>query len=387
MASRVFLHVGLPKTGTTFLQTAMWANRRRLREQGILYPGTNRFDHFHALQHVRGKDERHGGAHAGAWDRLAEELGSWDGVGLVSHEFFCMATRRQRHLVVQGLQPAEVHVVVTARAYPLQFPAIWQEALKMTYDGGLDQFMEEAFAGKRQGAWGWSSQDLPVILRRWSKVVPPARIHVVTAPPPGSPRELLWERWCQTLGIDDTGFDLDVSLPNQSLGAEQAALLLRVKPFLSGPLLDGPTRHRWVRRYFGHEVLVPQAGSRFAPSAEYADELRRRSDAAISKIRKRGYDVVGDLNDLAADAPAMNGPHPDRVGDKELLDVAARAIDQMINDMREMTLQRNEWRDRARSLARANEALARTPWSRIRGRAGRLARRLRGGPSGGPPDE
>ena len=66
----------------------------------------------------------------------------------------------------------------------------------------------------------------------------------------------------------------------------------------------------------------------------------------------------------------MNGPHPDRVGDKELLDVAARAIDQMIRDMREMTLQRNEWRDRARSLARANEALARTPWSRIRGPSG-----------------
>jgi len=29
MARRVFLHIGLPKTGTTFIQTAMWLNRER----------------------------------------------------------------------------------------------------------------------------------------------------------------------------------------------------------------------------------------------------------------------------------------------------------------------------------------------------------------------
>ncbi len=39
VASRVFLHVGLPKTGTTFLQTTMWANRRQLRKQRPALPG------------------------------------------------------------------------------------------------------------------------------------------------------------------------------------------------------------------------------------------------------------------------------------------------------------------------------------------------------------
>ena len=28
---RLYLHIGLPKTGTTFLQTTMWENRRALR--------------------------------------------------------------------------------------------------------------------------------------------------------------------------------------------------------------------------------------------------------------------------------------------------------------------------------------------------------------------
>ncbi len=38
MANRVFLHVGTPKTGTTYLQTVMWANRDKLAEQGLLLP-------------------------------------------------------------------------------------------------------------------------------------------------------------------------------------------------------------------------------------------------------------------------------------------------------------------------------------------------------------
>jgi hypothetical protein len=364
VASRVFLHIGLPKSGTTFLQTTMWANRPQLRRQGLLYPGAERLDHFQAFQQVRGAGQH--GPQAGAWDRLADELRRWDGVGLVSHEFFCMATPEQAERVLDDLRPAEVHVVVTARAYCLQFPAIWQEALKMNYDGGFDQFMDEAFAGRRRGAWGWSSQDLPTILDTWSAVVPPERIHLITVPPPGSPRDLLWKRWTATLGVDDGKFDLDVSYPNESLGAPQAALLRKVKPYLSGPLSDGPTRHRWVRRYFGHEVLVPQGGSRFYPGPAYVDELRRRADAAIEAIRAGGYDVQGELDDLAAECPQTDGPHPDHVGDDELVEVAARAIEQMIRDMRAMTLERNKWRDRARSSGP-------TPLPALR----RLARRVR----------
>ena len=371
MASRVFLHVGLPKTGTTFLQTTMWANRPQLRRLGLLYPGTQRLDHFEAFQQVRGAAQGHGKA----WDRLAGELRTWNGTGLVSHEFFCMATPDQARQVVADLQPAQVDVVVTARAYFLQFPAIWQEALKMSYNGGFDQFMEDAFAGQRRGAWGWSSQDLPAILRTWSDVVPKERIHVVTVPPPGSRRGLLWERWCQTLGIDDDGFDLDVSYPNESLGAPQAALLRRIKPKLSGPLLDGPTRHRWVRRYFGHEVLVPQVGPRFSTSPKYAEELHRRSREAIGAIRHGGYDVVGNLTDLDVEPPPVEGPHPDHVSSEEILEVAARAIEQMIRDMREMTLQRNWWRERARR---------RWPMREVRRLAGRLRGRVRGRGRGRP---
>ena len=38
-ATRVFLHIGEPKTGTTFLQQVMWSNRAELAAQGVVLPG------------------------------------------------------------------------------------------------------------------------------------------------------------------------------------------------------------------------------------------------------------------------------------------------------------------------------------------------------------
>jgi superfamily II DNA helicase RecQ len=53
MASKVFLHIGLPKTGTTYLQTVMWADRDRMRAQGVLLPGRERRDHLWTTRIVR----------------------------------------------------------------------------------------------------------------------------------------------------------------------------------------------------------------------------------------------------------------------------------------------------------------------------------------------
>ena len=97
MADRVFLHVGVPKSGTTYLQTTMWHNRPALRAQGVLYPGRRRMDHFHACQDLRGK---RGPRPGGAWDRLRDELSDWPGTGLVTHEFFAMATAEQAQRAV-----------------------------------------------------------------------------------------------------------------------------------------------------------------------------------------------------------------------------------------------------------------------------------------------
>ena len=351
MADRVFLHIGVPKSGTTYLQTTMWHNRAALRAQGFLYPGSKRMDHYHASQDVRGQRR----PPTGKWEKLRSELAAWQGAGLVSHEFFSMATSEQAVAAVKELAPAEVHVVLTARDYVRQFPAVWQEALKMSSELSLDAFMAEAAEDRLSGAWSWRSQDVPRILEHWTSAVPAERIHVVTVPGRSGPRELLWQRWCQVLGIDDSAFDMQASFSNESLGVAQAALLWRVKPHLTGPLRRKPVQHRWVRQYFGHEVLVPQRGERFGLRPAQVSELRRRSLGAVEQIEAGGYTVVGDLSDLVPSEEGQPQPHPDDVTEEEMLDVAAVAIDRMIRDVRRLTVQR----DRLRARARQRRALSR----------------------------
>lgn len=371
MARQVFLHIGVPKSGTTFLQTRMWHNRPQLQAQGILYPGAKRLDHYHASQVVRDADPERLGSDADSWDRLVAELSGWPEVGLISHEFFCMATTDQIRRAVAALAPAQVDVVVTARDYVRQFPAVWQEALKMNSDIGLDEFMDAALAHQLTGAWSWRSQNLTPILRRWATVVPPARIHLITVPPRGAPKELLWERWCEVLGVDDRDFNIDLAYHNESLGAAQAALMVRVKPHLEGPLNDGPERHRWVRKYFGHQVLVPQRGQRFGLRPRHEEALQRMSRAMSRKILKDGYDVVGDLADLMPAEPGTTVlPHPDDVPDDQVLESAARAIARMIADVRAVTLERDDLRGRLETRAEKAEA------SSARGRARRVVRRI-----------
>ncbi len=330
MARRVFLHAGLPKTGTTFLQTKLWHNRAALSAQGFLYPGSIRMDHYRAWQDVRLGPRAGTDKATAAWERLRTQIHAWDGDALLSHEFFSMATPAQAARVVAELRPAEVTVVLTVRAYGLQLPAVWQEALKMGACRSFGDFMaamlaEDRGAGTLRGAWSWASQDVPSVLERWSSSVPAERIVVITVPPPGAPRTLLWRRWCEAVEIDDRAFDHDVPFANESLGAAQAALLLRVNPHLSGALTAGGVRHRWVRQYFGHEVLVPQQGARFGPRADELARLRPHSEAAVAAIADGGYRVVGDLGDLVLEASSVTA-HPDDTTDGELVEVAARAI-------------------------------------------------------------
>ena len=132
MVDRVFVHIGLPKTATSYLQTIIWANRERLRARGVVVPGSERRDHLWASRTVRElrTQQRAPERHRTAWARIRAELASAEGTGLVSHEFFAAASADQAGAMVEDLAPAEVHLVVTAREPLGLFTASWQESLK-----------------------------------------------------------------------------------------------------------------------------------------------------------------------------------------------------------------------------------------------------------------
>src|SRR3954451_11254548 len=132
MARRVFLHIGLPKTGTSYLQTILWSHRAELRAAGLLVPGRERRDHLWASLVVRDdpRVERRNARAPSSWAVLLEETAAWDRDVVVSHEFFCAASPEQARRAVEALAPAEVHLVLTAREPLGLFTSSWQESLK-----------------------------------------------------------------------------------------------------------------------------------------------------------------------------------------------------------------------------------------------------------------
>ncbi len=348
MATQVYFHVGAPKTGTTFLQGVMRHNREALRDQGVLYPGTTARDHLHASQVVREvtKQPRRGDR-VEAWDRLVAELADWQGVGIISHEFFGMATEEQARTAIEQLAPAEVHVVLTARDYVRQFAADWQESLKMGLDLTLEDFLRRAHRNRLPRPWGWNAHDIVATLERWGSSLPAERVHVVTVPQAGAPRDLLLRRFCSVVQVDPDALDLGAAFSNESLGVVQAELLRRLKPHLSTPLDDPPERHRWLRAYFAHEVLLAQGGDRFTLRPDQAEVLTGRAHDAIDALRAAGYDIVGDLDELLPGPLDPELRHPSDVSDTEVLASALVAIERMLTDVRTLTLQRDRVRARA----------------------------------------
>ena len=310
---RVFLHVGAPKTGTTFLQTVLWDHRDALRQYGVLFPGEHYDDHFFAAVDLQQLDF-HGEPRpeaAGAWERVAAAARDWPGTTVISHDVFAGATAAQAGRALADLAPAEMHVVCTVRDRGRQLPSHWQEDVKHGSTERLGEWYD-AISRHDQERWAWrwfwQTEELPDVLSRWGANLPPEHVHVVTVPPEGSPRAELWRRFCSVVGIDPAVVDLDtVSHPNTSLGVAEAELLRRVNVSLDGAFSQVVYEHV-VKGVFAHETLTRRSGRRVVAPAEAYDAAAATGKEWIDEINRRGIDVVGELDDLVPAPVQQDGP-------------------------------------------------------------------------------
>jgi hypothetical protein len=326
---RVLLHVGAPKTGTSFVQDILFTHREALRAHGILYAADRHDAHFLAALDLMelpwGGLEREAG---GAWGRLAAEVREWPGTAIISHEILGTASRIQVARALETLGPvAEIHIVLSARDLVRQIPAEWQENLKHRRTKEYGQFLEdlrEEQRGSELAQWFWGVQELPDVLDRWAETVPRDQVHLVTVPRPGSSPTLLWERFAGLFGIDPVEFT-PTSRANASLGVPESAMLRRLNERLNDVL---PNHHyrRFVREILVHENLSGRRGSPRLALPEHAH--RWASDLGrswVDELALRGYDVVGDLDDLVPSAP-QPFVDPDTADERQVAEAAIDAL-------------------------------------------------------------
>lgn len=329
--SVVLLHVGVPKTGTTYLQDRLWRNRdTALRTAGLLYPGDVVDDHFHAAVHLQ--PARYldwvDPAHTDAWPRLVDAVRGWPGTSVISHELFATADADAVGRVLSDLADLEVHVVVTVRDLARQIPSVWQENVKNQHRATLDEFVTGLRDRPRaeQDPF-WEFQDVVGILRTWGRDLPAERVHVVTVPRPGGGGPTLWDRFCGLLGVDPSVLDRPVPPSNTALSPTQTEMVRRLNEHLQPSSVAWDRYERAVKRHLIGDVLfeAPDRSPRVL-TREQAVWAARCADEMIADISAAGYDVVGDLADLRVD-PSVAGdeaaePTPDAVLDTTVATLA-----------------------------------------------------------------
>ena len=336
---RAVLHVGAPKTGTTYLQAVLWHNRAALHESGWLYPLQRPNEHFAATLDLREMAwaGRVDGPWVGTWSRVAERVEAWEGSVLLSNELLGGVTTDQARTVVKtlaGRSGREVHVVFTARDLARQLPSDWQEHVKHRHDVTLCQFVDDLVRLGRDapapfGEMFWGLHDAELVLGRWAEVLPPDQLHLVTVPRGQTGPHALWERFAVAAGLEGVDLDVDVEPANVSMGVAEAELVRRLNTHIKNRFphrfYDGLVRQILVDRVLVAEERVVPRSERPTLPAGHDDWVTERSRRLVEAVTDAGYDVVGDLDDLVP-AAGQGGRQPDDIGTDELLPVALDAI-------------------------------------------------------------
>ena len=195
----VYVHIGLHKTGTTYLQNICRANRARLRTQGIDFPGgVDEPSQVLAVWDLQGRRPRGSDDHriAGMWDALVHRVNNSPlPKVLISEERFSLCSARQSHKVMDAFGDG-VEIIVTARDIGRVLVSAWQEEVKnesrLTWREYADAIIDPALATHGHARSFWLRQDLARICALWATWSPLAGYTSSLSLPPDRRARCYW---------------------------------------------------------------------------------------------------------------------------------------------------------------------------------------------------
>jgi len=336
MSRTVYLHIGAPKTGTTYLQDRLSRNAAALAAHDVHFPTKSPLIspglfHFRAALDLLGQDWGGEPGHAdGSWDALVRKVNKRSGTVLISHEILAPARSHHVARAMNDLAGAEVHVVYTARDLARQLPAAWQESIKQGRTWRYSQFLRKSMRGK---TWFSRAFDLPTVLGTWGVHVPPEHIHLITVPTRGGP-ESLWDRFCRATGMETGWAPAESTRANESLGAAETAVLRQLNKRLDRKTRRESAYDGLIRQMLAEEELVRSTSSRITLPPTAYDWVEELSHQWLEWIEQARVDVVGDVADLIPTRPADDEPwhDPDHVKPRKRLAVAMGALAAMTSE-------------------------------------------------------
>jgi hypothetical protein len=326
VSQRVFLHVGLPKSGTSYVQRVLSENKQQLMDgASLLFPGDSWHDQVQAVRDVREMGPRRDAA--GAWSQLVQEVHEWSGDAVISMEWLCAAEPDHIRRIFEDLAPSRVEVVFTARDIGRTLPAAWQEFIQNRYEWTWDEFLEGVSSedpyAVSSGRAFWTQQDLATLVDKWAEHASAERTHVVTVPRPGAPHDVLWRRLARVFGIEPDGYVTEGLGGNESLGLESAELMRRLNPLTRDAGVRRAPYNQIYKHGLAKEHLAQRKGaeSTLTLPARYHPWAGQAARRQVDALRTSGVQVVGDLTELELDPGGIAAERPEsaRIADADLL--------------------------------------------------------------------
>ena len=332
MSPTVYLHIGAPKTGTTYLQDRLSRNASALARHGVHFPTRSPLVspglfHFRAALDLLGQDWGGAPGHAeGSWEALVRRVRRRSGTAVVSHEIFAPAAPEHVARAMNDLGP-DVHVVYTARDLGRQVPAAWQESVKQGRQWSYAKFLRRMERGR---TWFSRAFDLPKVLGTWGAHVPPEHVHLITVPPSEQtrPGDDLWHRFCQVVGIDPAWAPEQSTRANRSLGVAETEVLRRLNKHLDRAVRREAAYDELVRSMLAEDVLADGRSPRITLPPSAYDWVEATTGTWIEWVQQAGIDVVGDLDELlpARPDPEAKWHDPDNVSARKRARVSQNAL-------------------------------------------------------------
>ncbi len=348
----IYLHIGGPSTGTTYLQKLLTANGDTLADDGFLLPGASWRDvvlathdalSFGRPEAVDRTDLTR--AAGGRWDRLAEEMTAHRGrASLLSMEFLCWAKAAAAERIIASLGEAEVHVVLTVRDAASVLRSQWQTNCRNGADvplrrliWGLRQIVEKEQPASRPERMIDRAMGIPRMIETWVPLVGAGRFHVVTVPYRSDDPDLLWKRFAGVVGINPSHCRERASESNASLGLPSSELM-RLLNLELGPV----TRSEYLRTMkslLARDILGERADQerKVTLNRPGRNLSARWNNRVRQAIETSGVQLVGSIDDLPIAKAGKDVPSElELPTDEELLFAAAWARKGMIDAIAEL---------------------------------------------------
>jgi hypothetical protein len=325
MAKRIVIHAGFFKTGTTALQSSLAANRKKLLENGVLYPALSSADSSRSTGQHRAAwalKGRHWGWEDGGgsvtpievWDKLAGKLNDFEGTSLFSSEFLAELTRDDVERMSKDLKADKIEVVFTLRPLVKMLPSQYIQSLKygmrLNYEGWLQRIFN---GGEDKVQWRtfWTRHDHPDVVKRWVDVFGAENVTLLVVDE--TQPNLIYETFSELLSLpNDLLKPVEEKGLNRSLTWEEICLLLEMNKKFDRTLAWGEYATMIRNGIFRNLTDVPaRDGQHKLLTPQWAvDRAKELTVSNIQRLHSMGITIIGDIDGTAnADVPTgVNEP-------------------------------------------------------------------------------